>query len=339
MQRTVKVANRPIAAAVIEERLRERAAKALAKLPEEDRAAVIARTRELAADGDATVSAPSYEVLVRQIQREVRERRANALAPVESIAVKTGAPPRSTPPPDQMEVELSPDTKITRLAEVRRRLSLVGVQQKLGDFRDRGKGVTGFTYKHTEENKFGIASTSNFLTGGQTGHSYQDLFASAARTSGLTNDQLAKRLINALTSEGNAFAGLEADARQYLTKIVAVIHGAEFRRAAANPTAAVAALNQVVANPGLDIFETLHSHALFAPGGGSASSQFHRRKEVDQSSDDFRERAVREYDALAQLVAVNGFDTADEQAFYTGCEKIGATSMEAFKKTFTYDKA
>ncbi|MFC0601122.1 hypothetical protein [Streptomyces palmae] len=337
VQRAVKVGPHSIGESVIEERLRERAANVLKKLPEADQAAIIARVKELAKDESTTVSARSYEELVKQVHVLVRQERAKALPQVESIAVSTGAPPASSPKPDQMDgVEISQDTKIKRLGEVRRRLSLVSVQQELGAFRDRGKGVTGFTYKHTEDQKFGIAANSNFLTGGQSGHSYRGLF-DEAKTSGLKNDQIAKRLINALTAEGNAFTGLEADARRSLTKIVAVIQGAEFRRSAANPTAAIAALNRVVADPGLDLFETLHSHALFTPEGGSARSQFHRHAGVDQSQEDFKAQAEREYDALAQLVTVNGYDAENEQAFYTGCERIGATSMAAFKKTFHYD--
>ncbi|WP_412126765.1 DUF4157 domain-containing protein [Streptomyces tubercidicus] len=278
----------------------------------------------------------SYEELLDFAERRVREAAAADLPPVVPTAIRTGSPD-----PDQPEVKLSEKEQIHRLAEVRRRLSSRGTEQDLDGFRNRQKMVNPFTHKPTG-NAYSIGHTGNFVLGGPQEGEYDVLFERAGNSTGLSDQELAKHFIRALTEPGYDFEGMSEDGRKYCAKIVAIIQGAEFRRAAANPTVAIAAFNQVVSGESKTLHEALNRYAIFAKAkgnsatGGSKDSQFHRDPDVDQEDGDFKKRALNEYQALAQLVAVNGFDPSDAEEFYKGCDKIAATSMSSFTATFEY---
>lgn len=278
----------------------------------------------------------SYEDLLDFAEKRVRAAAAAHLAPVVPTAIKTGASN-----PEHTGAKISETEQIHRLAEVRRRLSLRGTEQDLDGFRDRQKMVNPLKHKPTG-NAYSIGHTGNFVLGGPQEGEYDALFARAANSSGLSDKELAKHFIRALTEPGYDFDGMSEDGRKYCTKVVAIIQGAEFRRAAANPTVAIAAFNQVVTGEAGTLHEALSRYAIFAKAkgnsatGGSKDSQFHRDTDVDQDDGDFKKRAINEYQALAQLVSANDFDPNDAEEFYKGCDKIAATSMSSFTATFEY---
>ncbi|MEU8785752.1 DUF4157 domain-containing protein [Streptomyces sp. NPDC048637] len=278
----------------------------------------------------------SYEDLLDAAARRVHGEAASHLDPVVPLAVKTG--PSN---PDHMEVDLSEQEQIHRLAEVRRRLSLRGTEQDLYEFRDSKKMANPF--EHTPSGStYSIGHTGNFVLGGPQEGDYAELFKGARDNSGLSDKELAKHFLRALTEPDYNFGEMSKEGRQYCAKILAIIQGAEFRRAAANPTAAIAAFNKVVTGEAATLHEALNRYALFAKSkgksatGGSKDSQFHRDPDVDQKDEDFKKRALSEYQALAQLVSANGFDPSDADEFYKGCDEIGATSMSSFIATFDY---
>ncbi|MGW1374999.1 hypothetical protein ACWD6P_12105, partial [Streptomyces sp. NPDC002446] len=258
------------------------------------------------------------------------------LPPVVPTAVKTGSSN-----PDHMAVDLSEGEQIHRLAQVRRRLSVRGTHQELDGFRNRQKMVNPFTHQPTG-NSYSIGHTGNFVLGGPQEGDYEALFERAGNSTGLSEAELAKHFIRALTEPGYAFDGMSEEGRKYCAKVVAIIQGAEFRRAAANPTVAIAAFNQVVTGAAGTLHEAFNRYAIFAKAkgnsatGGSKDSQFHRDAEVDQEDGDFKRRAVNEYQALAELVSANGFDPNEEEEFYKGCDEIAATSMSSLTATFAY---
>ncbi|WP_035795398.1 hypothetical protein [Kitasatospora mediocidica] len=68
------------------------------------------------------------------------------------------------------------------------------------------------------------------------------------------------------SGNAKAFEGLNDLARGQCLKIVALFQGPEFRRAALNPLAAVAALNRVIASGGqLGIADAVYKSTLFGP--------------------------------------------------------------------------
>ncbi|WJY42754.1 DUF4157 domain-containing protein [Streptomyces sp. P9-2B-2] len=278
----------------------------------------------------------SYEDLLDFAEKRVRAAAAAHLPPVVPTAIKTGASN-----PEHTAAKISETEQIHRLAEVRRRLSLRGTEQDLDGFRNRQKMVNPFKHKPTG-NAYSIGHTGNFVLGGPQEGEYDALFARAANSSGLSDKELAKHFIRALTEPEYDFEGMSEDGRKYCTKVVAIIQGAEFRRAAANPTVAIAAFNQVVTGEAGTLHEALNRYAIFAKAkgnsatGGSKDSQFHRDADVDQEDGDFKKRAINEYQALAQLVSANDFDPNDAEEFYKGCDKIAATSMSSFTATFEY---
>ncbi|MFF8787729.1 DUF4157 domain-containing protein [Streptomyces sp. NPDC015125] len=290
------------------------------------------------AEADQDFGRKTYEQLLDTAQIRIQKASAAHLPPVVPTAIKTGS---GSPDPHDMEVELPEATQRRRLAEVRRRLSLRGTEQNLDAFRNRQKMVNPFRHKPTG-NSYSISHTGNFVLGGPQEGEYEALFERARNASGLSDKELAKHFIRALTESGYNFDGMSEDGRKYCAKVVAIIQGAEFRRAAANPTVAIAAFNQVVTGAAGTLHEALNTYAVFAKAkgnsatGGSKESQFHRDTDVDQDDEDFKRRAVNEYQALAQLVSANGFNPNDEEEFYAGCDKIAATSMGSFASTFEY---
>ncbi|MFE1171911.1 DUF4157 domain-containing protein [Streptomyces sp. NPDC058773] len=278
----------------------------------------------------------SYEDLLDFAGQRVRAAAAAHLAPVVPTAIRTGASH-----PEHTGTEIPDTEKISRLTEVRRRLSQRGTEQNLDGFRNRQKMVNPFTHKPTG-NAYSIGHTGNFVLGGPQEGEYDVLFERAGNSTGLSDKELAKHFIRALTESEYNFEGVSEEGRKYCTKIVAIIQGAEFRRAAANPTVAIAAFNQVVSGAAGTLHEALSTYAVFAKPkgnsatGGSKDSQFHRDPDVNQSDEDFKKRALAEYRALADLVSANGFDPGEAEEFYKGCDRIAATSMSAFAGTFDY---
>ncbi|WP_411133210.1 DUF4157 domain-containing protein [Streptomyces sp. C10] len=339
VQRTFKMANKTVQAAEDVLPLDALMAKGKARHARWDdafKAKVRDEIIKMASDERDLGRWPSYEELLDSAERRVREAAAADLPPVVPTAIRTGASN-----PDHKEVDLPQTEQIHRLAEVRRRLSSRGTKQDLDGFRNRQKMVNPFTHKPTG-NSYSIGHTGNFVLGGPQEGEYDTLFARAGNSTGLSEKELAKHFIRALTEPGYDFDGMSEDGRKYCAKIVAIIQGAEFRRAAANPTVAIAAFNQVVSGSAGTLHEALTKYAVFAKAkgnsatGGSKDSQFHRDAEVDQEDGDFKERALNEYQALAQLVSANGFDPNDAEEFYKGCDKIAATSMSSFASTFEY---
>ncbi|MFJ9407338.1 DUF4157 domain-containing protein [Streptomyces sp. NPDC101393] len=339
VQRTFKMANKTIQAAEDVLPLASLFAKGKARharWDEEFKEKVRDEIVRMASDERDLGRWPSYEELLDSAERRVREAAAADLPPVVPTALTTGPSH-----PDHTEVDLPQTEQIHRLAEVRRRLSSRGTKQDLDGFRNRQKMVNPFTHTPTG-NAYSIGHTGNFVLGGPQEGEYDVLFARARNSTGLSDKELAQHFIRALTEPAYGFDGMSEDGRKYCAKIVAIIQGAEFRRAAANPTVAIAAFNQVVSGSVGTLHEALTRYAVFAKAkgnsatGGSKDSQFHRDADVDQEDGDFKERALNEYRALAQLVSANGFDPNEAEEFYKGCDKIAATSMSSFTATFTY---
>lgn len=339
VQRTFKMANKTIKAAEDVHPLETLFAKGKAhraRWDEERKKKVRDEIIAMASEERDLGRWSSYEELLESAERRVQEAASADLPPVVPTAVKTGSSN-----PDHMEVDLSEKEQIHRLAEVRRRLSLRGTKKDLDGFRNRQKMVNPFTHKPTG-NAYSIGHTGNFVMGGPQEGEYEALFKRAGNSTGLSEKELAKHFIRALTEPGYDFDGMSEDGRKYCAKIVAIIQGAEFRRAAANPTVAIAAFNQVVSGSAATLHEALSRYAIFAKAkgnsatGGSKDSQFHRDTDVDQEDGDFKERALNEYRALAQLVSANDLDPNDAEEFYKGCDKIAATSMNSFLSTFEY---
>ncbi|MEU9124926.1 DUF4157 domain-containing protein [Streptomyces sp. NPDC048506] len=340
VQRTFNMVNKPITAAQDVHPLAPLIAKGKARhtrWTDEFKKKVRDEIIKMAGDERDFGRFTSYGELLDDAERRVQEAAAAHLPPVVPTAVKTGSSN-----PDHMEVDLSEGQQIHRLAEVRRRLSLRGTEQHLDGFRNRQEMVRPFKHKPTGET-YSIGHTGNFVLGGPEEGEYKALFERTRNSTGLSDVELAKHFIRALTEPGYDFDGVSEDGRRYCAKVVAIIQGAEFRRAAANPTVAIAAFNQVVTGAAGTLYEALNKYAVFAKAkgnsatGGSKDSQFHRDTDVDQEDGDFKERAINEYQALAQLVSANGFDPNDEKEFYKGCDKIAATSMSAFTATFEYE--
>ncbi|MGW7582491.1 eCIS core domain-containing protein [Kitasatospora sp. NPDC054768] len=297
-------------------------------LPEADRKAILAEIGRMA-DAEESEHFTSYEKLIDAAHARVRAASGQNLAPVTPVAVATGAL--------QHTLTISDEEQMKRHKEVRRRLSLRGVSLDLEAFRNRQAMVNPFTYSDVEDGaSYTIGAGGNFVLGSVQEGDYSQLFDLARSKSGLTEQQLANRFIKALSESGSRpFDDLPKDAQKYCAKIVAIIQGAEFRRAAANPTAAVAAFNKVVTGETATLHEAMNTFTLFAKaGGGSADSQYHRAgKEPDA---ELNARILQEFRSLAQLVSANGFDPNDEKQFYTACETIAVGSMNSFKSNFSY---
>ncbi|WP_055524158.1 DUF4157 domain-containing protein [Streptomyces graminilatus] len=239
--------------------------------------------------------------------------------------------------------QLTDQEKVERLAQVRRTASLA-VPETLHDFRDRSRMVTSFVplaSDHEGQNPtYTIGHTGNWLLGGAgAGHSYRELAKNAKIHSGLTDVDLAKRFIAYLGGDAKAFAGMNASAISQCLKMVSLFQGPEFRRAAFNSVAAIAALNHVISTNGeVDIAEAIYKSTLFGPtDAGSKQSQFHRDTDVETDAQEFREQAVREYDAVAGLLRANGVDPTQMKDFEQGCQMLAFTLAKAHSSTFKYE--
>ncbi|MFD5435676.1 DUF4157 domain-containing protein [Kitasatospora sp. NPDC127067] len=298
------------------------------RLPEADKKAILAEIGRMA-EAEESVRFRSYEELIDAAHARVRAASGQNLAPVTPVAVATGAL--------QHALTISDEEQMKRHKEVRRRLSLRGVGLDLEAFRNRQAMVNPFTYSDVEDGaSYTIGAGGNFVLGSVQEGDYSQLFDLARSKSGLTEQQLANRFIKALSESGSRpFDDLPKDAQKYCAKVVAIIQGAEFRRAAANPTAAVAAFNKVATGETATLHEAMNTFTLFAKaGGGSADSQYHRdSKEPDA---ELNARILQEFRSLAQLVSANGFDPNDEKQFYEACETIAVGSMNSFKSNFSY---
>lgn len=335
VQRTFKMANKTYSAENAEEltaAMFDKAQGGQKRWTGEVKKTVVAKALQMAEAKADYGRFGTYTALLNCALQLVNQATAADLPAVAPGAVRTGSPE----PMEGVEpmVEILDTEKISRLANFRRRASDVGTKEELDGFRDTTKMVSGFTYKHVSDNQYTIGHTGNFLLGGPVEHTYEELFAAVRTHTGLTDTALAPRFVRALSDPGDAFEGLPDEGRKYCAKVVAVIQGAEFRRAAGNPTVAIAAFNKVVTTPGLTLEKALSQYAIFAVTGGSAESQFHRKEVPD--TQELRERALNEYDALARLVSDNGFTTDTEEEFLKGCQHVAQANMNAFKQTFSY---
>ncbi|WP_224756508.1 hypothetical protein [Streptomyces sp. col6] len=293
---------------------------------------VVAQARQMAEAEAFYRRFRSYDELLNSALQLVNQATAAGLPTVAPGPVRTGSPE----PAEGVEpaVEITGQEKISRLAIFRRRASDVSRQKELDELRDTKKGVSGFTYNPVPDSKYTIGHTSNFLLGDSDKHAYEELFSLARIHTGLDDAALASRFVHALSHPGDAFEGLPAEGRKHCAKVVALIQGPELRRAAGNPTVAIAAFNKVVSTQGLTLEKTLSQYAIFAVAGGSAESQFHRKEVLE--TPEMRQRALNEYDSLAELVRVNGFPTDTEEQFLNGCQYVVNANMDAFKKTISY---
>ncbi|MFF2546978.1 DUF4157 domain-containing protein [Kitasatospora sp. NPDC058063] len=327
VQRVVTVARGTLSTAEETEKVQWKAERHK-RLPAADKQAILAEIGRMA-EADGTEHFTSYEKLIDAAHARVRAASGQNLAPVTPVAIATGG--------FQHALTISDEEQMKRHREVRRRLSLRGVGLDLEAFRNRQAMVNPFTYSDVEDGaSYTIGAGGNFVLGSVQEGDYSQLFDLARSNSGLTEQQLANRFIKALVESGSKpFDDLPKDAQKYCAKIVAIIQGAEFRRAAANPTAAVAAFNKVVTGETATLHEAMNRFTLFAKaGGGSADSQYHRdSKEPDA---ELNARILQEFRSLAQLVSANGFDPNDEKQFYTACETIAVGSMNSFKSNFSY---
>lgn len=335
VQRTFQMVNKTYDAENAEEltaAMFDKARSGQKRWTEEVKKTVVAQARRMA-EAEATYGRfGSYGDLLNYALQLVNQATAAGLPAVAPGAVRTGSPE----PMEDIEpaVEITDTEKISRLTQFRRRASDVSRKEELDGFRDTTKAVSGFTYKHGRHTPYSIGHTSNFLLGDSVEHTYEQLFESVRTNTGLADAALARRFVRALSDPGDAFEGLTNEGRRACAKVVAIIQGPEFRRAAGNPTVAIAAFNKVVTTPGLTLEKALSQYAIFAVPGGSAESQFHRKEVPD--TEDLRERALNEYDALALLVRDNGFTTDTEEDFLQGCQYVAQANMDAFKQTFSY---
>uniref|UniRef100_UPI001CCDB700 hypothetical protein n=1 Tax=Streptomyces sp. LS1784 TaxID=2851533 RepID=UPI001CCDB700 len=330
VQRLVNVAKAVLSKPADSEKVQWKVQRHL-RLPEAEKQAILAEIGRMAESGESLRFA-SYEKLIDAANVRVRAASGQSLAPVTPVAITTGG--------FQHELTISDEEQVKRHREVRRRLSLRGVSLDLEAFRNRQAMVNPFTYNDVEDGaSYTIGATGNFVLGSVPEGDYSQLFGLAKSKSGLTDQQLANRFIKALVESGSKpFEDLPKDAQKYCAKIVAIIQGAEFRRAAANPTAAIAAFNRVATSDTATLHDEMNRFTLFAKtGGGSADSQYHRNgKEPDA---ELNARILQEFRSLAQLVSANGFDPNDEEKFYEACETIAVGSMNAFKANFSYTMA
>jgi hypothetical protein len=336
VQRTVRLVNRPWMPT--EENKPKVFEKGQPKMWREDqKEAVWNELENMASAQEDRGRYGSYVELAMAANSRVNQAAASNLPPYVPGKISIASPDAMEV--DSMEVDGTPplDVKIKRLGELRRRLSLQSVSVGHEGFRNRDIQVADFQYAHGG-GPFTIGYTNNFLLGGQLGHSYADLLKTSLNESGLRDQEVAMRLIGALTDpEGGAFDGLRSSAKAALTKIVALIHGAEYRRAAANPVAAVAALNEVVAGRTRTVLEAIKGSTLFGKtDGGAADSQYHRRTDIATGDADFQQRAAGEYDAIDRLARLNGWDGENEDQFYERVATIGAATMQTFTEKWTW---
>jgi len=234
---------------------------------------------------------------------------------------------------------LQPREKIQKLRKLRRVPSIECLRHpQIRAFRDTTKPVRIKHRFHGVE--YSIGHTSNFLLGGVQEHTYKELLSKAKTLSGFDDKILAQYLIRALTGEVGVINSVPEAARDYVVKILALVQGPEFRRAAMNLDSTVAALNTVVSSGG-DIFDTLRQNALFVASekethggaGGSMRSQFHRRA-IAEDDEDFQQVAVNEFDSLMTLADTNDVDTTDDTAVETFFAGITQTAMEGIQEQF-----
>ncbi|WP_280721912.1 hypothetical protein [Kitasatospora sp. MAA4] len=318
---------------------------------------VWAQIQEMASSEENHQRFGSYEALINAALALHRAKLAKNLGTVTSTTIRTGAlsssnqsneSSNSSNPSDPSNSsdsgdQLSDQQKVERLSTLRREVSAI-VPSALHDFRNRNQMVTSFKPltggSNSQNPYYTIGTGGNFLLGGTgTGHSYDDLVEKAVTHSGLKEEALAERLITYLGGNTKAFEGMDEAAVKQCLKMVALFQGAEFRRAAMNPLAAVAALNSVISSSGtVGISDAIYKSTLFGPtNGGSMQSQFHRNTGVDTTTEAFLKQAVAEYDNIARLLRRNGFDPNDLADFEKGCLSLAKTLTEAHQKTFDYE--
>jgi hypothetical protein len=275
----------------------------------------------------------SYFELLKSARAAQRQAATADLQPVAPGVIKIGLVDNSVYDPTAH----GPETKVARLEALRRIASLESLRNDDGNsqipnFRDTGRSAI-LTATNDPGLRYTIGHTSNFLLGNLAESTYEGLFEQAKILSGLTNSQLATRLIASLQNNPVAFQGLPADSLPYLVKISALFQGPELRRAAINPTAVIAALNGVVATNN-DIITTLQAEVLFVASGGSLRSQYHRTG-IDPQDTGFAAIAVKEYENIIRLAEVNDIDINDEASLITFVQLVTRNGIDALTSQFT----
>lgn len=303
---------------------------------------VVTMIKKMAASTNGYGRFSTYALLVREAIGLIQKEAASGLPAVEPTSIKTGSS-TSYDPGAQKRRE-----KMEKLRKLRRAASLEAARAKgeIPEFRDTTK-MALMTSTGPSQQVYSVGHTGNFLLGGSTEHTYKELFSTFKNNSGLDDKAAAKWLITALTrKDGDAdpYTKLAGGQREG-EKIIVLILGPEFRRAAINPIAAIAALNKVVADGG-DLFTVFRAHCLFVAtegekgvaDGGSRRSQFHRIKEVDAENEDFQQTGESEFDAIMVLASRNGIDTNDSEAVERFILSLGKTSSGALEAGFTLGK-
>jgi hypothetical protein len=280
---------------------------------------------------------PSYDALVNAASDRRSSMRLQNIPPPKPIkGVKTG----HGKPYDR--TKSTNDQKLKRLKSLQRQLSDVSLKDPdIKTFRNVRLQMELESSKYQQ--RYTIGHTSNFLLGGKGGeHTYEALIDTAKSATGFNNKQLADYLLKYMLGAEDVFDQFPDRARETCIKIAALIHGAEFRRAATNPVAAVAVLNHVIITNN-DLYQSLREMALFVASendagvaeGGSMRSQWHRRT-VDTKNADFIITAVNEYDAMMQLAADNDVDLDDDAAVTDFLRSVMGFAMQGMKAVFAF---
>jgi hypothetical protein len=270
----------------------------------------------------------SYEELIKFAIASIQKEKADLLPKVDPTTIKFGKSTKYDP------TLLKGTQKVNKLKRFRRSASIESsVKDDIKKFRDTTKIAK---LKHKKRGyEYSIGHTGNFLLGEITEHTYKELISNFKTTSGLDDKQTATRLTLALTGEGDAYNGLKESACKFFVKLVALINGPEFRRAAINPVSAIAALNVVATNGG-DLFDILNEQALFAKtDGGSENSQYHRKK-VKEDDIDFIKTSSFEFDNIMKLAEVNGIDITKEDEVEKFVRQGTQSTMLGLKKEFKF---
>lgn len=309
----------------------------VAKIPKKFRGKIsedelIDHLKGWAAQPGDSVYFKNYDDLVRKAIEEIRRGQAAGLPEVAPQNIRTGAAQRYD------SSRLGAAEKVSKLKDLRRIPSLESVlDDDIADFRNTDKMAR---IKHRENDiEYSIGYGGNLMLGGVPEHTYRELLDLAKTNSGYDDKRLAQTLLRALSGEDQVISALPAGARPYVTKIVGLFQGPEFRRAAMNLPAVMGALNKVISSGG-DIFTTLYQDALFVIGegeasaeGGSMRSQYHRRQ-VKEDDANFQSTAANEFDNLMTLADANGIDTTDDEAVKTFLRAVTKTGMQGLRQQF-----
>lgn len=252
----------------------------------------------------------SYARVIAAAFKVVMAQQPKASAPTSSSlsSRQTMADPRHL----RAELARPEHEKIERLATLRRQASLEA--RDLQEFRDK-RNKQHLIHPADPKVTHGIASTNNFMLGGNLPPTYKQLIKHIQDETGTNGAELAEILLAGLRGKP-----ILTENKAGVAKFVTLVHGPEFRRAAINPLSVQVVLMGVIRNGG-DVFTALSDNVLLtAPEppnkkgqglGGSKQSQYHREGEPDDER--FRLTAANEYDAFVRAAEQEGYDVTQPE--------------------------